>query len=95
MNEQADKHMSLTVKRFWRERVKRTDTSYPTTYNIYLQGFGKEVGKIMGADAPRTLEDAERILASLIESPDTEWTYGIIYEVRPLVRRGTEYKKVR
>lgn len=78
---------------FWREKVKRTDDSYPTLYYIYLHGNGANIGSITDGKAPQTLCEAENMLAALIESPDTEWTYGIIYEVKPMVRRGTTYNR--
>lgn len=88
-----DKHHGRKIRNLWRDKVKRTDTSYPTIYYIYLNAAGWETGSITDADAPRSLPEAERMLKSLIENPDTKWTSGLIYEVKPVVRMGVTYHK--
>jgi hypothetical protein len=75
-------------RNFWKERVKRADERYPTTYTIYLSGQGMNGGTI---EHLPSLEQAERQLEALVKSPTTEWTYGMIYEVRPVIRRGMQY----
>lgn len=88
----------IPVKRFWRERIKRNDTHYPTTYPTYWSSSHSsnpddinKVWSVTDEKAPRTLEDAIGMAATLIESPDDPQSHAVIYELRAVARLGTEF----
>lgn len=79
------------VKRFWREKVTaKGRETWSTTYPVYFHGLGMRGASLTDERALRTLEEAESIAKHIVESPDTEWTMAVVYELRAVVRYGTE-----
>lgn len=82
----------IPVKRFWREKVtaKRRET-FSSTFPVYFHGVGFNGASLTEERAPRTLGAAEHAARLMIESPDTEYTLAVVYELRAVVRYGVEY----
>lgn len=92
-SKQVVRKNGIPVKRFWRDKINtKGREKYVTTYPIYFLGYASDkVGSLTDEKAPRTLEDAERTAKRMVEAPETEWTYATIYEMRAVVRYGTEF----
>lgn len=87
------------IRRVWREVVKASERDiYQTTYVAYLHGAGfnqLKLEKFKDGRPITDLSELEAVVRHYVEDESTEWTYGIIYEMRAVVRIGTDWKRAK